>query len=123
MYLVTLFSSMCDGGTGHISSWIEHCDCDSVFSITLQSSYGVGVVSYPTTGPLIIIGLSRHTTITDSFSPLHLRTGDIFINIPGEGDGVRGDLYGVHINSRLLWKRDWRVGYTMEKRKLVRYGI
>ena len=32
-------------------------------------------------------------------------------HLPGEGDGVRGDLYGVHINGRLLWGRDWRVGF------------
>ena len=115
--LVTLFSSKCDGA-GHISSWIDHCDCDSVWSVTLQSFYGVGAARciYP---HRIIISLSSDT----SFSPHYFRMCCMFINTPGEGDGVRGDLYGVHINGRLLWKRDWRVGSTMEKRKLVRYGL
>ena len=80
-----------------MSSWIVYCDCDGVFGAILQSCYGVGFVSYPITG-------ISDTTVTASFSPLHLRTGHMFTNIPGECDGVIGDLF--HINSRLGWKRN-----------------
>ena len=93
-----------DGLTDSTPSCIDHSNCDTVDSVTLQLLYSVAGGGNTTTSPTSSIIVSLITTA--ECSPPHLIAGHHRAtgNTPGEGDG--GGCYGGHTDSRLAWDRN-----------------